>query len=77
MNTILVLDSAVSGDASVSRTLVREAVSALTAARPARVIYRDLGQAPVPHLTEANLAGVRGDARHRRRARDPRALRRR
>ena len=34
MNTILVIDSAVSGDASVSKTLVREAVAALTAARP-------------------------------------------
>ena len=60
MNNILVIDSSVSGEASVSRTLVREAVSALTADAPARVIYRDLGQAPVPHLTEANLAGVRG-----------------
>ena len=34
MNTILVIDSSVSGEASVSRTLVREAVSALTAAGP-------------------------------------------
>jgi FMN-dependent NADH-azoreductase len=60
MNTILVIDSAVSGEASVSKTLVREAVAALTDAAPARVIYRDLGAAPVPHLTEANVAGVRG-----------------
>ena len=30
MNTILVIDSAVSGDASVSKALVREAVAALT-----------------------------------------------
>ncbi len=60
MNTILVIDSAVSGEASVSKTLVREAVDALTAGAPARVIYRDLGQAPVPHLTEGTLAGVRG-----------------
>ena len=29
MNTILVIDSAASGEASVSKTLVREAVSAL------------------------------------------------
>jgi FMN-dependent NADH-azoreductase len=61
MNTILVIDSAVSGEASVSKALVREAVEALTAQGPARVIYRDLGQAPVPHLTETTLAGVRGE----------------
>ena len=37
MNTILVIDSAVSGEASVSRTLVREAVDRpdRRAARPA------------------------------------------
>jgi FMN-dependent NADH-azoreductase len=60
MNTILALDSAVTGDASVSKTLVREAVAALTDRTPSRVIYRDLGAEPVPHLTESTLAGVRG-----------------
>ena len=60
MNTILVIDSAASGEASVSRTLVREAVTALTNGGPARVIRRDFGVDPVPHLTEATLAGVRG-----------------
>lgn len=59
MSNILVIDSAVSGDASVSKALVREAVAALTEAAPARVIHRDLGRAPVPHLTEATVAGVR------------------
>ncbi len=61
MTTILALDSAVSGDASVSKTLVREAVAALTAATPARVIARDLGRDPTPHLTEATVAGVRAE----------------
>jgi FMN-dependent NADH-azoreductase len=61
MDSILVIDSAVSGDASVSKALVRETVDALTAERPARVVYRDLGRDPVPHLTEASLAGVRGE----------------
>ena len=60
MNTLLVIDSAASGEASVSKTLVREAVAALTAGETARVLRRDLGAEPVPHLTEANLAGVRG-----------------
>jgi FMN-dependent NADH-azoreductase len=62
MSTILVLDSAVTGDASVSKALVRETVAALTAGDPsARVIYRDLGANPVPHLTATTLAGVRGE----------------
>jgi FMN-dependent NADH-azoreductase len=58
---ILVIDSAVTGDASVSRTLVREAVAALTDRTPAEIVYRDLGANPVPHLTDDTVAGVRGE----------------
>jgi FMN-dependent NADH-azoreductase len=61
MTNILVIDSAVTGEASVSKPLVRAAVAELTARGAANVVYRDLGQDPVPHLTEANLAGVRGE----------------
>jgi FMN-dependent NADH-azoreductase len=62
MKTILVIDSAVTGEASVSKTLVQEAVATLTVDHAdARLIYRDLGQNPVPHLTEETLAGVRGE----------------
>ena len=61
MSNILVIDSAVSGEASVSRALVREAVAAQTEGTPARVVHRDLGRDPVPHLSEATLAGVRGE----------------
>jgi len=61
MSIILVIDSAVSGEASVSKALVQEAVAALTADTPARVIHRDLGRDPIPHLSEATLAGVRGE----------------
>jgi FMN-dependent NADH-azoreductase len=72
MNTILVIDSAASGEASVSKTLVQEAVAALTARGETRVVRRDLGADPVPHLTHANLAGVRGvpatEAEHAARA---------
>src|SRR5580704_15968359 len=61
MSTILVLNSSVSGDASVSRILVEETVSRLLEAEPgATVVQRDLGAAPIPHLTTTNLAGVRG-----------------
>ena len=62
MNTILVLDSTVNGEASVSKALLREAVRALTDKAPAHVITRDLGRKPVPHLTEASVRGVRGEA---------------
>lgn len=62
MNTILVLDSTVNGEASVSKALLREAVDALTDDAPAHVVTRDLGREPVPHLTEATVRGVRGEA---------------
>jgi FMN-dependent NADH-azoreductase len=61
MSTILVLDSAATGEASVSKALVREAVAALTDGAQARVIHRDLGAEPVPHLTAATVAGIRAE----------------
>jgi FMN-dependent NADH-azoreductase len=63
MKTILVIDSSAGGEESVSRLLVQEAVQALLAAHPdSRVIRRDLGREPVPHLTEGNLAGMQGQS---------------
>jgi FMN-dependent NADH-azoreductase len=59
MTSILVIDSAVSGETSVSKTLVRQAVEALTARGATRVVYRDLDADPVPHLTVKSVAGVR------------------
>lgn len=62
MTTILAIDSSAAGDNSVSKTLVRDAIKGLQAAYPdAAVIHHDLGRAPLPHLTESNLAGVRGE----------------
>jgi FMN-dependent NADH-azoreductase len=61
VRNILVIDSAVSGETSVSKALVREAVDALTRNESAHVVRRDLGRDPVPHLTEANVAGVRAE----------------
>ena len=76
MNTILVIDSAVSGEASVSKALVREAVAALTADAPRRRRLPRPRPRPGP-------APDRGDARRRPRraadrgrARRPRPLRR-
>jgi FMN-dependent NADH-azoreductase len=62
MSNILVLNSSVLGHASVSRVLVDEAVARLTGVDPgATIVHRDLGAAPMPHLTAATVAGVRGE----------------
>ncbi len=62
MKRILAINSSVTGEGSVSRVLVDEAVRALVAAEPsAAVAWRDLAAEPTPHLTEANVAGVRGE----------------
>ncbi|WP_375269726.1 FMN-dependent NADH-azoreductase [Phenylobacterium sp.] len=73
MSNLLVINSSSSGAESVSRLLVEDAVAALLKQTPdARVVRRDLGETPVPHLTTASLAGVRGtpetDAHHAARA---------
>lgn len=61
MTKILAIDSSVSGAGSVSRLLVEETVKHLSVQAPAATVtYRDLGAAPVPHLTTDTLAGVRG-----------------
>jgi FMN-dependent NADH-azoreductase len=61
MTNILVLNSSVLGDGSASKILVEEALQRLLKANPgATVIHRDLGREPVPHLTTATVAGIRG-----------------
>ena len=55
MTKILVIRSAATGDASVSNKLI----DAYLAARPkAEVVTRDLDANPVPHVTQASLAGI-------------------
>lgn len=62
MNHILVLNSSVSGEASVSRILVKDAVRCLLEVNPDAVVtFRDLDQAPIPHLTSDTVAGVRAE----------------
>jgi FMN-dependent NADH-azoreductase len=58
---ILHIDSSILGAGSVSRALSAEIVAALRARHPAaRVTYRDLGAAPVGHLSGAHLAAAQG-----------------
>ena len=60
MTNILVLDSAATGDASVSRKLTRQAVEALRRRDPsARIVSRDVGAEPIPHLTEKTVPAIR------------------
>lgn len=61
MKTLLVINSSVSGTDSASRALVEHAVVELVKANPgALILRRDVGAAPIPHLTTETLAGVRG-----------------
>jgi FMN-dependent NADH-azoreductase len=61
MKSLLVINSSAAREGSVSRTLVEETVARLLEANPeARVVRRDLGTTPVPHLTVDTLSGVRG-----------------
>jgi FMN-dependent NADH-azoreductase len=61
MTNILVINSSAAREGSVSRGLVDLAVERLRETQPGAVIVeRDLGSAPMPHLTSDNLAGVQG-----------------
>src|SRR5688572_16349708 len=61
MESMLVINSSAAREGSVSRELVEFAVDRLRQATPqVRVIRRDLGDQPVPHLSVATLNGVRG-----------------
>lgn len=61
MSTILVLTSSALGEASVSNQLVREAVAQLSSQDPTiRIISRDIGKDPIPHLTFDSATAVRG-----------------
>jgi FMN-dependent NADH-azoreductase len=58
---LLHIDSSILGDASASRALGQAIVARLRAAHPGlKVVHRDLGASPVPHLSGASLA--RADA---------------
>src|SRR5688572_11082288 len=62
MQHILAIQSSATGEGAASRLLVEETVDRLRAANPAATVtWRDLGESPVPHLTTATLAGVRGE----------------
>jgi FMN-dependent NADH-azoreductase len=65
MTNILIVDSAATGAESVSRKLTAQLAERLAANHPAaRIVRRDIGADPVPHLTEATVFAIRsGEAK--------------
>jgi FMN-dependent NADH-azoreductase len=60
MTNVLIVDSAATGDSSVSRRLTRELESILRGRGPVRIVHRDVGARPVPHLTAETTPALRG-----------------
>jgi len=63
MSTVLVVTSSALGAASVSNQLVQDAVARLRSQESTlKVITRDLGNDPIPHLNSDSAAALRGAA---------------
>ena len=61
MSTVLVITSSALGEASVSNQLVAETVARLRSHDPGlRIITRDLGSDPIPHLNFDSATALRG-----------------
>jgi FMN-dependent NADH-azoreductase len=60
MTKVLIVDSAATGDQSVSRKLTREFAERLQRNAGANIVRRDVGSDPVPHLTAATVGTIRG-----------------
>lgn len=74
MTNVLIIDSAATGDASVSRRLTGELGAILRGRGPVRIIHRDVGSDPVPHLTAETTPAIRGAEAETDAARDAVAL---
>ncbi|MEA3065700.1 MAG: FMN-dependent NADH-azoreductase [Sphingomonadales bacterium] len=74
MTNVLIIDSAATGDASVSRRLTGELEAILRGRGPVRIVRRDVGTAPVPHLTAETTPAIRGAEAETEAARDALAL---
>ena len=60
MTKVLIIDSAATGDASISRRLTSELAARLAERDPAaHIVRRDIGAEPVPHLTAATVPAIR------------------
>ncbi|MGA9582179.1 MAG: FMN-dependent NADH-azoreductase [Allosphingosinicella sp.] len=60
MTNVLIVDSAATGDRSVSRRLTGELETILRGRGPVHIVHRDVGSDPVPHLTADTTPAIRG-----------------
>jgi FMN-dependent NADH-azoreductase len=61
VTNVLIIDSAATGDQSVSRKLTAEFAAQLRRRYPgANIVHRDVGREPIPHLTAATVSAIRG-----------------
>lgn len=74
MTNVLIIDSAATGDSSVSRRLTGELEAILRGRGPVSIVRRDVGSAPVPHLTAETTPAIRGGEAETDAARDALAL---
>ena len=74
MTNVLIIDSAATGEASVSRRLTGELEAILRGRGPVRIVRRDVGTRPVPHLTAETTPAIRGAEAATDAARDAIAL---
>ena len=60
MTNVLIVDSAATGEASVTRRLTGELEAALRGRGPVRIVHRDVGTHTLPHLTAETTPAIRG-----------------
>jgi FMN-dependent NADH-azoreductase len=75
MTNILILDSAATGPASISHKLTDGLAAAIRRRNPAaRIVRRDIGADPIPHLDGETTAAIRGGEAETAAAREAVAL---
>lgn len=74
MTNVLIIDSAATGDASVTRRLTNELGAILRGRGPVRIVRRDVGTDTIPHLTADTTPAIRGAEAETDAARDALAL---
>jgi FMN-dependent NADH-azoreductase len=61
MTKVLIIDSAATGEASVSRKLTAQFANQLREGNPGvQIVHRDIGRAVIPHLNEETVDAIRG-----------------
>ncbi|HEU0133365.1 MAG TPA: FMN-dependent NADH-azoreductase [Allosphingosinicella sp.] len=74
MTNVLIVDSAATGESSVTRRLTAELESILRGRGPVRIVHRDVGTRTIPHLTSETTPAIRGAEAETESAREALAL---